>query len=430
MFSNELNILNKGFDLDFKNILSKKEFVDNKIITSVSEIIQDISSRGDEALIQITKKLDNHLIEGFFVSEEEINHSFERVDKEIITALEFSFDNIIDFHSKCMDSLSLEPFDSEIYRIFKPIRSTLLYVPGGKASYPSSVLMAAGPAIASQVKEIYLTTPFIKGYINDLTIAAAKVAGIKKIAKLGGAQAIAAFALGTESIPKVDKIVGPGNSYVTQAKRQLFGKVGIDSIAGPSEIVVLADETSSPELVAWDLMAQAEHDEEASSILICTSSKVINKIKEIIENELPHLGRASIIKSSLKNNGLIIKIENLEQSIKLINSFAPEHLNLAFNNQVIDVKNLIAGIVLEGSDAAVSLSDYVLGPSHILPTNTSSRFSSPLSVEDFMVSSTKVTMKPTLNKGLYNELIDKTSILARAEGLTAHAISAEKRKKD
>ncbi len=430
MFSNELNISNKGFDLDFKNILSKKEFVDNKIITSVSEIIQDISSRGDEALIQITKKLDNHLIEGFFVSEEEINHSFEKVDKEIITALEFSFDNIIDFHSKCMNSLYLEPFDSEIYRIFKPIRSTLLYVPGGKASYPSSVLMAAGPAIASQVKEIYLTTPFIKGYINDLTIAAAKVAGIKKIAKLGGAQAIAAFALGTESIPKVDKIVGPGNSYVTQAKRQLFGKVGIDSIAGPSEIVVLADETSSPELVAWDLMAQAEHDEEASSILICTSGKVINKIKEIIDKELPHLSRASIIKSSLKNNGLIIKIENLDQSIKLINSFAPEHLNLAFNNQVIDVNDLIAGIVLEGSDAAVSLSDYVLGPSHILPTNTSSRFSSPLSVEDFMVSSTKVTMKPTLNKGLYNELIDKTSILARAEGLTAHAISAEKRKKD
>ncbi len=430
MFSNELNISNKGFDLDFKNILSKKEFVDNKIITSVSKIIQDISSRGDDAVIQITKKLDNHLIEGFFVSEEEINNSFEKVDKEIIAALEFSFDNIIDFHSKCMDSLHLEPFDSEIYRIFKPIRSALLYVPGGKASYPSSVLMAAGPAIASQVKEIYLTTPFIKGYINDLTIAAAKVAGVKKIAKLGGAQAIAAFALGTESIPKVDKIVGPGNSYVTQAKRQLFGKVGIDSIAGPSEIVVLADETSSPELVAWDLMAQAEHDEEASSILICTSSKVINKIKEIIENELPHLGRASIIKSSLKNNGLIIKIENLDQSIKLINSFAPEHLNLAFNNQVIDVKDLIAGIVLEGPDAAVSLSDYVLGPSHILPTNTSSRFSSPLSVEDFMVSSTKVTMKPTLNKDLYNKLIDKTSILARAEGLTAHAISAEKRKKD
>ena len=430
MFSDELDISNKGFDLDFKNFLSKKEFVDKKIITSVSEIIQDVSSRGDDALIEITKKLENHLIEGFFVSEEEINNSFEKIDKEIIAALEFSFDNIIDFHSKCKDSLYLEPFDSEIYRIFKPIRSALLYVPGGKASYPSSVLMAAGPAIASQVKEIYLTTPFIKGYINDLTIAAAKVAGIKKIAKLGGAQAIAAFALGTESIPKVDKIVGPGNSYVTQAKRQLFGKVGIDSIAGPSEIVVLADETSSPELVAWDLMAQAEHDEEASSILICTSIKVINKIKEIIENELPHLGRASIIKSSLKNNGLIIKIQNLEQSIKLINSFAPEHLNLAFNNQVIDVKDLIAGIVLEGSDAAVSLSDYVLGPSHILPTNTSSRFSSPLSVEDFMVSSTKVTMKSTLNKDLYNKLIDKTSILARAEGLTAHAISAEKRKKD
>ena len=430
MFREELNIINKGFDSELTNFLSKKESVDNKIIASVSKIIKDVSSRGDDALIELTEKLDNHLIEDFFISEDEIEASFGRINKEVISALEFSFNNIIEFHEKCRASLNLESNNTEVSRIFKPIRSALLYVPGGKASYPSSVLMAAGPAIASQVKDLYLTTPCIEGHINDLTIAAAKVAGIRKIARLGGAQAIAAFSFGTKSIPRVDKIVGPGNSYVAEAKRQLFGTVGIDSIAGPSEIVVLADETSSPEIVAWDLMAQAEHDEDASSILICTSHEIIKKIKETIKNELPNLERSNIIKASLRNNGLIIRIENIEQSVNIINRFAPEHLHLAFENKAINTKDLTAGIVLEGPNSAVSLSDYVLGPSHILPTNASSRFSSPLCVEDFMVSSTKVSIKSEVNKGVYNELVDKASIIARAEGLTAHAISIEKRKKD
>ncbi len=233
MFREELNISNTGFDSDFSNFLSKKETVDKSIISSVSEIIKDVSIRGDEALIDLTEKLDNHLIDNFFISEDEINASYRKINKEVISALEFSFNNIIKFHSKCRDSLNLESVDSEVSRVFKPIRSVLLYVPGGKASYPSSVLMAAGPAIASQVKDLYLTTPCVGGHVNDLTVAAAKVAGIKDIARLGGAQSIAAFSFGTKSIPKVDKIVGPGNSYVAEAKRQLFGRVGIDSIAGP-----------------------------------------------------------------------------------------------------------------------------------------------------------------------------------------------------
>ena len=430
MFKEELNISNIGFDSDFSNFLSKKGIIDKSIISSVSEIIKDVSIRGDEALIDLTEKLDNHLIDDFFISEDEINASFKRVNKELISALEFSFDNIIEFHSKCRDSLNLESIDSEVSRVFKPIRSALLYVPGGKASYPSSVLMAAGPAIASRVKDLYITTPCSGGRVNDLTIAAAKVAGIKNIARLGGAQSIAAFSFGTESIPKVDKIVGPGNIYVAEAKRQLFGKVGIDSIAGPSEIVIIANETSTPEIVAWDLMAQAEHDEDASSILISTSNEVIQEVKAIIEKECPNLERAIIIKSSLKNNGLIVKIDNLEQAINLVNRLAPEHLHLAFEGHEIDINDLVAGIILEGADSAVSLSDYVLGPSHILPTNASSRFSSPLSVEDFLISSSKVAIKSKSNKGLYNELVDKTSLIARAEGLTAHAISVEKRKKD
>ena len=430
MFSEELNTSITGFESDFSGFLSKKETIDKNIISSVSEIIKDVFVRGDEALIDLTKKLDNHLIDDFFITEEEINASFRRIDKEVVSALEFSFNNIIEFHSKCRDSLNLESIDSEVSRVFKPIKSALLYVPGGKASYPSSVLMATGPAIVAQVKDLFLTTPCVGGHVNDLTVAAAKVAGIKNIVRLGGAQSIAAFSFGTESIPKVDKIVGPGNAFVAEAKRQLFGKVGIDSIAGPSEIVILANETSSPEIVAWDLMAQAEHDEDASAILISTSNKVIQEVKEIIEIEGPNLERARIIKNSLKNNGLIVKIDNLEQSINLINRLAPEHLHLAFDSQDIDTNDLVAGIILEGIDSAVSLSDYVLGPSHILPTNTSSRFSSPLSVEDFIVSSSKVALKSASNKDLYNELVDNTSLIARAEGLTAHAISVEKRKKD
>ena len=430
MFKEELNISNTGFESEFSNFLSKKELIDKNIISSVSKIIEEVSIRGDEALIDITKKLDSHILEDFFISEDEINASFKRISKDVISALEFSFNNIIEFHSKCRDSLNLEPIDSEVSRVFKPIRSALLYVPGGKASYPSSVLMAAGPAIASKVKDLYLTSPCIEGQINDLTVAAAKVTGIKNIARLGGAQSIAAFAFGTESIPKVDKIVGPGNAYVAEAKRQLFGKVGIDSIAGPSEIVILANETSSPELVAWDLMAQAEHDEDASSILISTSSDVIHEVKAIIKNECSNLKRAMIVKSSLKNNGLIVKIDNLKQAINLINRLAPEHLHLAFEGHEIDINDLVAGIILEGADSAVSLSDYVLGPSHILPTNSSARFSSPLSVEDFLISSSKVAIKSESNKGLYNKLAEKTSLIARAEGLTAHAISVEKRKKD
>ena len=430
MFREELNISNTGFESEFSNFLSKKELIDKNIISSVSKIIEEVSIKGDQALIDITKKLDNHLIEDFFISEDEINTSFKRINKKVISALEFSFNNIIEFHSKCRDSLNLEPNDFEISRVFKPIKSALLYVPGGKASYPSSVLMAAGPAIASQVKDLYLTSPCIGGHINDLTVAAAKVAGIKNIAKLGGAQSIAAFSFGTESIPKVDKIVGPGNAYVAEAKRQLFGKVGIDSIAGPSEIVILANETSSPELVAWDLMAQAEHDEDASSILISNSSEVIREVKEIIKNECSNLERTTIVKSSLKKNGLIVKIDNLKQAIDLINRLAPEHLHMAFEGHEIDINDLVAGIILEGTDSAVSLSDYVLGPSHILPTNSSARFSSPLSVEDFLISSSKVAIKSESNKGLYNKLVEKTSLIARAEGLTAHAISVEKRKKD
>jgi histidinol dehydrogenase len=306
-----------------------------------------------------------------------------------------------------------------------------MYVPGGKASYPSTVLMAAGPAISAGVDRLFLTTPWPHGSINDLTLAAAYVAGIECVYSIGGAQAIAAFALGTESIPKVQKIIGPGNQFVAEAKRQLYGEVGIDSIAGPSELTVVADSRSDPITISWDLMAQAEHDEMASSILVSTSQELINKVESLIKKEVPLLSRSNIIQKSLSSRGAVILVEDAEQAISLVNQIAPEHVHIVTENPLKDSRSIInAGLILSGSDSANALSDYVLGPSHILPTNGSSVFSSPLSVEDFIVHSSFINLGESSNPEEYDELVKNTSILARAEGLTAHAISAEIRRKE
>ena len=248
---------------------------------------------------------------------------------------------------------------------------------------------------------------------------------------MGGAQAIAALALGTEQVAKVEKIVGPGNVFVAEAKKQLFGEVGIDSIAGPSEIVVLADETSDPEIIAWDLMAQAEHDPDASSVLICNSEGIITKVKDVIKKEIESLERGSIITESINSKGLIIKIQDLSQAKNIINMLAPEHLHLSFDHENFrDENELIAGLILKGRDSANSFSDYVLGPSHILPTNSSAKFSSPLSIEDFLVSYSYVSLNKNNDIKKFQEYVEHTSRIANAEGLTAHAVAAEKRLKD
>jgi histidinol dehydrogenase len=305
-----------------------------------------------------------------------------------------------------------------------------MYIPGGQASYPSTVLMAAAPALACGVRNISLTTPAQNGMLNSLTIAAAKVAGIKKIYKIGGAQAIAALALGTDQVSKVDKVIGPGNAFVAEAKKQLFGEVGIDSIAGPSEIVILADDTSDPETIAWDLMAQSEHDSDASAVLISSSDKLIDEVKKIINKEIVSLQRHQIIKDAIESNGLFISINDLGQAKEIINRIAPEHLHIAFDhNHYEEEGSLVAGLIMKGKDSAISLSDYVLGPSHILPTNSSSRFSSPLSVEDFLISYSYVSLNKNKDINQFKKYVDHTSKIARAEGLTAHAIAAEKRLK-
>ncbi len=423
----ELNSENTEFSDSFTAFLSKRTLVTKEVRNTVGDIITQIRNNGDEALKSLTKEFDKFEAEEFIVSEKEINAILKNFDKSLIKSFEFSFDRLINYQSTCFDSLNLVVPKREITRKFRTIDSVGMYIPGGKASYPSTVLMGSAPAIACGVKQISIASPALNGSLNPMVIAAAKVVGVDKIYKIGGAQAIAALALGTEQISKVEKIIGPGNVYVAEAKKQLFGEVGIDSIAGPSEIVVLADSTSDPETIAWDLMAQSEHDSDASSVLISTSNEITENVKTIISAEVSSLDRSSIIQESINSNGLIIKIKDLTEAKEIINKLAPEHLHIAFDHQDYEYEEeLIAGLILKGRDSANSFSDYVLGPSHILPTNSSSRFSSPLSVEDFLVSYSYISLDKNKDKH-FNEYVEHTTRIANAEGLTAHAIAAKKR---
>ena len=428
---NQLDTKESSFSKSFDAYLLERNKVSGEVSQLVSEIILKIRSKGDNALKDLTKEFDGFDSDVFKISSKEINQILKSCDKDIFKSLEYSFEKILNYQSRCFASLNLEDTDNEITRKFRVIESVGIYVPGGKASYPSTVLMGAAPAIACGVSDISITSPAQNGILNALTIAAAKVAGIETIYRIGGAQAIAALAIGTDQISKVDKIIGPGNIFVAEAKKQLFGEVGIDSIAGPSEILILADSSSNPETIAWDLMAQSEHDSDASSILISDSEEIIANVKKIISTEIDSLERCSIIKESISSNGLIIKIDNFSEAKQLVNKIAPEHLHIAFDHMNYqDESLLIAGLILKGENSANSFSDYILGPSHILPTNSSSRFSSPLSVEDFLVSYSYISLDREKNIKKFNEYIDHTSKIAKAEGLTAHAIAAEKRFKN
>ncbi len=427
---NEMNIEENSFDENFKNFLNKRNLSTNNVSSSVSEIIMNVRKRGDDALREYAKKFDGFNAEEFLVSKKEIDEALKGFDKKLMQSLEYAFERTLNYQTECFKSLNLKNTNNHISRKFRVIDSLGMYIPGGKASYPSTVLMGASPAIACGVDDISITSPTQNGNLSATTIAAANIAGIKRIYKIGGAHAIAALAIGTEQVSKVDKIIGPGNVFVAEAKKQLFGEVGIDSIAGPSEIVVLADETSDPETIAWDLMAQSEHDSDASSVLVSNCENLIKAVKKIINEEINSLERSSLIKDSIESNGMFFKIKKISQAKKIINSIAPEHLHLAFDHEEYgDEDKLIAGLILKGKASANSMSDYVLGPSHILPTNSSSRFSSPLSVEDFLVSYSFISLDKN-NKKELKDYIEHTSRIAHSEGLTAHAISAEKRLKD
>ena len=392
----------------------------------VERIISEVRDKGNKALFDYAKKLDGVELSSLEVGREEISAAHDVVDKELVSALELAAKRIQNFHLACACKIGTISVEQYLGRQIQPLDRVGLYVPGGTAAYPSTVLMTAIPAKVAGVKEIIMTSPPSRsGDIPAPTLVAADTAGVDRIFKVGGAQAIAALAFGTESIPKVDKICGPGNIFVTLAKKIVYGTVGIDGLQGPSEIMIVADETANPALCAADLLAQAEHDLLASVILITTSPGLANQVEKEVEMQLGKLKRRSITTKAI-SKGIIVLIDGIDEAIELVNLYAPEHLSL----MVSDASSLIprihnAGCIFSGENSPVVLGDYVAGPSHVLPTQGSARFSSPLGVEDFL----KVTNIVALDEPTMQELSRAAIAIAMAEGLDAHAQAVEKRLK-
>tara|TARA_B100001540_G_scaffold29985_2_gene25897 strand:- start:83 stop:1372 length:1290 start_codon:yes stop_codon:yes gene_type:complete len=415
---------------DFKKSLSSQiksnSEPNDEISMVVSEIVKDIRDRGDEALLEYTNQYDrlSAQLKNLEITKSEIDTALSRISDSMRESLENAIKRIRSFHEKQKQETwtYTDEDGNTLGQRITSIERVGVYVPGGKAAYPSSVLMNVIPAQVAGVQEIIMVVPTPDGERNDLVLASAAILGVNKIFSIGGAQAIAALAFGTKLIPKVDKIVGPGNMFVAAAKRQVFGFVGIDMIAGPSEVVIIADENANADWVAMDLLAQAEHDEEASAILISPNANVIKSVEKSIEKFLPQMERAEIIQASLNNNGLIIKTKDFTQAVEIVNIIAPEHLELAVIDPEIlleDIKH--AGAIFMGNYSAESIGDYCAGPNHVLPTSHTARFSSPLGVYDFQ----KKTSLIKCDGNSVSEIARVASILAHGEGLTAHARSAE-----
>ena len=398
----------------------------------VNEIIENVRANRDAAIFDYTKRFDGADInaENILVTEDEIKEAYEKVDEKLLTVIRKALVNIRKYHEK---QRQYSWFDSEESGIILGQKVTALekvgvYVPGGKAVYPSSVLMNIVPAKVAGVKTIVMTTPHGKdGKVNPATLVAAKEAGVDAIYKVGGAQAIAALAFGTESVPKVDKIVGPGNIYVALAKKAVFGFVSIDSIAGPSEIMVLADETANPRFVAADLLSQAEHDEMASAILVTTSRDLAEQVSKEVEGFVAQLSRKEIIQKSLDNYGYILVAESMDEAIATVNEIASEHLELVTKNPfetMTKIRN--AGAIFVGEYSSEPLGDYFAGPNHVLPTNGTAKFFSPLSVDDFIKKSSIISYSREALEPIYKDIVQ----FAECEQLTAHANSIRVRFED
>ena len=396
----------------------------------VNEIIENVRANRDAAIFDYTKRFDGADInaENILVTEDEIKEAYEKVDEKLLTVIRKALVNIRKYHEK---QRQYSWFDSEESGIILGQKVTALekvgvYVPGGKAVYPSSVLMNIVPAKVAGVKTIVMTTPPGKdGKVNPATLVAAKEAGVDAIYKVGGAQAIAALAFGTESVPKVDKIVGPGNIYVALAKKAVFGFVSIDSIAGPSEIMVLADETANPRFVAADLLSQAEHDEMASAILVTTSRDLAEQVSKEVEGFVAQLSRKEIIQKSLDNYGYILVAESMDEAT--VNEIASEHLELVTKNPfetMTKIRN--AGAIFVGEYSSEPLGDYFAGPNHVLPTNGTAKFFSPLSVDDFIKKSSIISYSREALEPIYKDIVQ----FAECEQLTAHANSIRVRFED
>lgn len=390
----------------------------------VTEIIENVVKNGDKALYEYSEKFDKAKLSSLEVTKEEIDEAFELVDPKFIEILKTAAENITNFHKKQVrNSFIINESDGIITgQKVTPIEKVGLYVPGGTAAYPSTVLMDSIPAKIAGCRQIVITTPPMQNSkVNPVILAAAKIAGVDKIYKIGGAQAIAALAYGTESVLKVDKIVGPGNAFVAEAKRQVFGRVSIDMIAGPSEILVIADKNSDPAFVAADLLSQAEHDKMATAVLVTESMSLAEKVSDEIEKQLALLPRQEIARASIDNNSKIIVADDLLNVIKVSNEIAPEHLELCVDNPFDYLDKITnAGSIFMGRYCPEALGDYYAGPNHTLPTSGTARFSSPLSVDDFV----KKSQYTYYTKEALKKIKDDVAYFAEKEGLSAHARSA------
>lgn len=408
--------------LDSSTLFIRDEAV-TTVADTVTDIIAEVRKNGDKALYAYAEKFDGVKLQALRVSEEEIKEAVESTDPEFLEILRQAAKNIRAFHEKQVRNsfISTEQDGVICGQRIIPIEKVGLYVPGGTAAYPSSVLMNAIPAkIAGCAKIVMVTPPAKDGSVNPAILSAASVAGVDEIFKMGGAQAIAALAYGTETVPQVDKIVGPGNAYVAEAKKQVYGQVAIDMIAGPSEILVVADETCNPAYVAADMLSQAEHDRMASAVLVTDSRKLAEAVADELEKQIPLLARSEIARASIDKNGKIIVAENLSAAVEIANKLAPEHLEICTDN-AFDYLNQIknAGSVFLGKNCPEALGDYFAGPNHTLPTSGTARFSSPLSVDDFV----KKTQYTYFTREALGRVKDAVDTFAKTEGLTAHARS-------
>ena len=427
-----LNTQDENFWPELKGMLEWETVSDQQVFDTVNGILADIRSRGDAALIEYTNRFDRMSVESMDqleISQERLQQALQNIPADQRLALETAETRIRVYaeHQK-MESWQFTETDGTVLgQQVTPLDRVGLYVPGGKAAYPSSVLMNALPAKVAGVAELIMVVPTPDGEVNELVLAAAAVAGVDRVFTVGGAQAVAALAYGTETIPQVDKIVGPGNIYVATAKRMVFGTVGIDMIAGPSEILVLCDGKTDPDWIAMDLFSQAEHDEDAQAILVTTDAEFADKVLQSIDRLIEEMPRAAIIRESMAGRGIIIVADDIDDAVEVANYIAPEHLELSIDD-AMEVAGSIrhAGAIFVGRYTSESLGDYCAGPNHVLPTSRTARFSSPLGVYDFQKRSSLIACSAEAA----SRLGKTASVLARGEGLVAHARSAEYRIKD
>ena len=425
----QFSSIDKDFDSKLQKLLDWQNTENSKIDHQVGEILTNVRQKGDIALVEYTNQFDHRnvsSIKNLIVPSDQMSQALQNISEPERSALNVSAERIIEYHEhQKINSWSYCDEDGTMLgQQVTPLERIGIYVPGGKANYPSSVLMSALPAKVAGVNKIIMTAPAPDGQLNPMVLAAAAIAGVDEIYTVGGAQAIGALAYGTDTIKKVDKIVGPGNIFVATAKRMVFGQVGLDMVAGPSEVLIVCDGKTDPDWIAMDLFSQAEHDQNAQAILVSNDNKLLEQVKMSVEKLLPSLERADIIQSSLKRKGAFILVRDLNEAVELVNYIAPEHLELSVDDpedMLPRIRN--AGAIFMGRFTSESVGDYCAGPSHVLPTSSTARFSSPLGVYDFQKRSSIVMC----NEKSASKLGKTASIIARAESLTAHAHSAEYR---